>query len=1010
MFTKLGIHVNQGSRNGYGDVARAAPAAVVALEAGAFDELPAATLKIWRTQTIPNHTDAPGNIDRIESDAEAFKAGKEVWAAKLWEKFRPVHEQYENVYLQPINETGGRGDTPESVRSLRNVLAYERGVMAFFAEKKAKLALTGFAGGSPNWQPWVEKVVPHLREGAKQGHIYCRHAYGGVPLGVEKNLTAANGEAGGSNTRRPFEEAAYLSQHGVEIPIVIGEAGQNGGVGFAGVAACMADWERYDKLCLRPENRLIVAFCVWTYGDWMNHHPNIQDASGELAAYLASRQPYQMPVAVRERSRPRQPAPPIETPPSPKERKEREKEAELIAGVNVGHSESLPLTAISDDGTAFPLMDQMEIGAFRVIRFMDWQKTNDSPVRRWEDLPKMSTDGGWKFKGGDWKHYPGVPIEVIVNCANQYNARPWICIPHKATIKFTKQLTQYVIKHCNKRPIFEYSNEVWNGQFSQHQYAAEKGGLANSTFSFIRHQATQTKKLIQTVGDKADVVLATQAKSPWITEQLLAEMGNVRPAAIALGAYFGNEIAHPISEENIYTLINGDITHNLLPKCREQKRLADSVGAELWCYEWGQHLQVAGEGDVFQSRLLFQAFNRSWRAKTAYQRFMGGWKALGGGLMCAYSLYSKYENEMWGLWELIGGVPHKTEKWTAVSATPKGIFADLMPASKALVPDIDQHITEEVLSSWAFVKFVPPDEEKPALLAAILRDRMMPQSVAIKIEINGETWFAQAARQGFKAKDDVVIYAVKEGDWGNVRRIHPNRMEVMPQPARRQPTREAAAPAGKQFDLSRYLFGKLGHTHNLKSVHAGNEHNETVGTIKQGNKQLFIKNNHFETFWIDDFNDGQGSREFIYRGLDSSPGGGRFYSVFLDGKEGSPWCPRLMAVGEQWVAPRAHRVQFYQLDNGQPSSENSGNWTNRIKFYRHHPTFISAHNVQVNDVVEIGWDGAEHYFYGKDMGLVGWSRDHHDPNTPKESGISEIHPPNSRPLQPESVPNYAAPA
>ena len=1002
MLTKLGIHVNQGSRRGYGDVARSGPSAVVSLEAGAFDELPASTLKIWRTQTIHNHEDAPGDIDHI-SEERAYESAKGFWGPQLWERFQPVHERYENVYLQAINETGGRGDTPESIKSLRNVLAYERGLMEFFEAQGAKLALTGFAGDSPNWTPWVDSVVPNLQRGVQGGHIYCRHAYGGVPLGQPKNLTTPDGKPSTDNTARPFKEAQYLAQHGINIPIVIGEAGQNGGIGFAGTAECMADWENYDKLCLKPANYLIVAFCTWTYGDWMVHHPNIEDASGALANYLASREAYKLEVPAQSPTQPD-----LIVTPDPKDEKEPPPSAKLIAGINVGHSEELPKTAIADDGSAFPLLDQMQIGKFKVIRFMDWQKTNDSKVRRWEDLPTAESDGRWKFDKGNWDDYAGIPLEIIVNCANHYQARPWVCIPHKATAKLTKEIVKYVINNSHKRAIFEYSNEVWNSQFAQYDYAANKGGIDNDkTRSFIRHQATQTKKLIKAVGKKGDVVLSSQMAVPWITEQLLAEMGDVHPTAIAIGAYFGQKINWAKDENHLHEQITAFIDTVVLPNCREHKKWADSVNAELWSYEWGQHLS----SDNFTQRLLYQSYNRSWRSRVAYQRFVRGWQQLGGGLLCAYSLYSKYKNDMWGLWEMIDGKPEVTPKWDGIFATPKGIFEDDLPASKAIVTDIERHIAEEMLNSWAFVKFVPPDEEKPALLAAILRDRMMPQSIDISIDINGEKWYAQAARQGFKPKDDVVIYAVKEGDWNNILRIQPNRIGVTRPSVPQKPPVDTIPPKStKKFDLSQYLWGKSGHTHNLKSVHAGNENNETVGTIPQGKKQLFIKNNHFETFWVGKFNDGHGQRDFIYRGLDTSPGNGRFYSVFLDGKEGSPWCPRHMAVGESWQAPRPHKVQFYKLDNGQPSSENSGHWTNRVKFYRHHPTFTSAHNIQVKDVVEIGWEGAEHYFYAKGMGLVGWSREHHDPHTPKASGVSEIHSPNSRKLEPERVPNYSPPA
>ncbi len=764
MFTKLGIHVNQGSRRGYGDVARAAPAAVVALEAGAFDECPPSTIKIWRTQTVHNHEDAPGDIDHI-SEQRAFESASDYWGAKLWEKFKPVHERYDNVYFQPVNETGGRGDTPESVKSLRNVLAYERGLMAFFEAKGARLALTGFAGDSPDWQPWVDRVVPHLERGRQGGHLYCRHAYGGVPLNAEKMLTMPDGSPSTDNTARPFEEAVYLASQGVHIPIVIGEAGQNGGVGFAGTDQVMADYERFDKWCLKPEHYLIVAFCAWTYGDWMSHHPNIEAASDKLARYLKDKTPYQLIIPVTPIPEPA----PIEQPTEPP----KEKKKKLNAGINVGHFEALPATAVSEDGKNFQMLEEMQLAKFDVIRFMDWQKINNNPARRWSDLPHRyigETEKNWKYEEGAWDEFLGVPLEIIIKCANHFRARPWLCIPHRAKNKLMRQMVTYAIDNAEFPPIFEFSNELWNNQFDQHHYAVKRGGLENPTYSFIAFQASQTQKLIEMVGDDGDVVISGQAANLWIAEQLLQALGGYRPAAVAVAPYFGQGISQAADAQHLHQQIVDFIDAAVLPACAQHKALADQAGVALWSYEWGQHLN-AGSAPL---KTLFQSYNRSRLAGAAYQRFMDGWRQLGGGLHCAYSIYSGYDNQMWGLWELTDGKAKATPKWQALvdnlesaSSTPKSIPGLELASVDVPVPDDSQpgaQIVEAVMEDKSFIRYKEPEREMPALLREILANRYMPQSAEISLELDGERWLAQAARPLFVLDDALLIFAIRESE------------------------------------------------------------------------------------------------------------------------------------------------------------------------------------------------------------------------------------------------------
>ena len=107
MSTKLGLHVTSGSRNGYGDVVAAGPAAVLAVnEGGALTEAKEkggerviTIFRIFRDDIA--FADAPPNIDHM-SAAEARAA-----ADHYWPELKDIYDRNPADFYQPVNETGG---------------------------------------------------------------------------------------------------------------------------------------------------------------------------------------------------------------------------------------------------------------------------------------------------------------------------------------------------------------------------------------------------------------------------------------------------------------------------------------------------------------------------------------------------------------------------------------------------------------------------------------------------------------------------------------------------------------------------------------------------------------------------------------------------------------------------------------------------------------------------------------------------------------------------------------
>lgn len=263
---KIGVHVSAQQRNNYG---HSAPhlVAVTTFDSGAFDEVPAECIKIFRTHAIANHKDAPGDFDR-RKDEELRGDGIWWWNTHLEPIYRKVREQYgENVYFQPTNEINNP-----------RILLYLDGVIEAAEADGYRLALLGDAGDSPQLDLWLNQWLPWLKKHDNGKHIYVRHAYSGVNPGEGSaepsrylTIKANKITPSDNNTARPFIEATMMRDHGVKMPMVITELGW-----LAGWNNLPSEWlpDLLNYNALMMEHANIAGCCLWNAGQWETA-PNI---------------------------------------------------------------------------------------------------------------------------------------------------------------------------------------------------------------------------------------------------------------------------------------------------------------------------------------------------------------------------------------------------------------------------------------------------------------------------------------------------------------------------------------------------------------------------------------------------------------------------------------------------------------------------------------------------------------------------------------------------------------
>jgi len=302
------------------------------------------------------------------------------------------------------------------------------------------------------------------------------------------------------------------------------------------------------------------------------------------------------------------------------------------------------------------------------LRFMDFMDTNDSRQRKWSDRPRED-DATYSEKG--------IPVELLVDLCNRQHCDAWFCIPHLADDEYVESFATVVKERLapGLKAWVEYSNEVWNGGFSQNGYAGQQGqklGFSEkpweAAWKYTAFRSVQIFSIWEKVfGDRRRLVrvLAAQAANSYVAGQILSFQDAGHQAdALAIAPYFGFAVPGDRAEKiNESVVENWNVDQVLdhiesvtLPEAvrwiKSNKAVADQYGLKLVAYEAGQHLVGIG-GAENNDRLtsLLHAANNAPRMGKIYGEYLAAWSAAGGDLLCNFSSVSAWSK--WGNWGLL---------------------------------------------------------------------------------------------------------------------------------------------------------------------------------------------------------------------------------------------------------------------------------------------------------------------------------------------------------------------
>lgn len=174
---------------------------------------------------------------------------------------------------------------------------------------------------------------------------------------------------------------------------------------------------------------------------------------------------------------------------------------------------------------------------------------------------------------------------------------------------------------------------------------------------------------------------------------------------------------------------------------------------------------------------------------------------------------------------------------------------------------------------------------------------------------------------------------------------------------------------GGSFDMLQFLRGD-GRLYEMAYSWAGGGRQRVQTQQGLHHHFYYVKGQEWEELWFDD--------NFIYRGHDTSPGEGNFYSLSENGQHGSPWLPRHINLGVFFK--RSPVVIFRRKANC--AVVNQFVHVTWIRLEAVHPSLTLKSGLVIKNVAELaaypersgrpGPTPFERYFYAATYGLVAW--------------------------------------
>lgn len=302
---------------------------------------------------------------------------------------------------------------------------------------------------------------------------------------------------------------------------------------------------------------------------------------------------------------------------------------------------------------------------FDVIRFLNWTRSNNSPLVEWNERtqPQFQTQDSVR----------GIAPEYLCELCNRLQADAWVNVPHLASDDYVAQYAAFLRDNLDPglRVFVEHSNELWGG-FGQGDYAQQQGlaaNLSNDPYTArIRWHSQRSVQIFQifetafaSSPERIVRVMGAAHHDPFsISEALDWQNARLETDVLATAPYIGGKLGLPANAEatklmSIAEVIQAMDDDSVLSaqKTLANRALCDARGVAYVAYEGGQALYGQGgyETDPVLGA-LFSAVNRDPGMQQLYLDHHTRWFDNGGGLFVAFTYIGQYNaSGCWGLFE-----------------------------------------------------------------------------------------------------------------------------------------------------------------------------------------------------------------------------------------------------------------------------------------------------------------------------------------------------------------------
>lgn len=257
-----------------------------------------------------------------------------------------------------------------------------------------------------------------------------------------------------------------------------------------------------------------------------------------------------------------------------------------------GEVHTIRVTSPAPTRAGFQAIALERLAPMRALRFMQWSEINESLQ-------------------GNLLH----PYAVMLDLCAAAGCIPWFCLP--TARPDPEGLLAAIEAHTYGGPVIvEWSNETWNGGFTQFAHAAAAGraaGIAgednpvNAIYT-VRETHRLEQILRPALGARLHMVLASHLVQTWRADRMIEEVARLgaRVDGFAVAAYYLEPGAAAVDQT--------------LGEARTMRDLVAPI--PLVAYEAGQH---------------FGARNAASHVAADYRRLFEGWRNLGCGLICHYT-------------------------------------------------------------------------------------------------------------------------------------------------------------------------------------------------------------------------------------------------------------------------------------------------------------------------------------------------------------------------------------